>query len=106
MPLKGKLEAIIYAAEEPVTVDQMAVLLRRDVLAELAKEAANASAEASTGEAPEPALESSELASEPTADAMIEAAVDDSPEGASSPSPFRRRRSKIQNYQRSRRSSV
>jgi segregation and condensation protein B len=42
MSLKGKLEAIIYAAEEPVTVDQMAVLLREIVVAELANEASNA----------------------------------------------------------------
>ncbi len=46
MSLKGKLEAIIYAAEEPVTVDQMAALLRDIVLAELAQEAANAAAAA------------------------------------------------------------
>ena len=42
MSLKGKLEAIIYAAEEPVTLDQMAVLLREIVVAELANEASNA----------------------------------------------------------------
>lgn len=35
MGLQGKIEAIIYAAEEPVTLDQLATLLRRDVLAEL-----------------------------------------------------------------------
>lgn len=45
MSLKGKLEAIIYAAEEPVTVEQMAALLRDAVLVELASETANAAVE-------------------------------------------------------------
>ena len=44
MSLKGKIEAIIYAAEEPVTVDQMATLLRHEVLADMAAQAANAAA--------------------------------------------------------------
>ena len=35
MTLQGKIEAIIYAAEEPVTLEQIAWLLRRDVVAEL-----------------------------------------------------------------------
>jgi segregation and condensation protein B len=35
MGLQGKIEAIIYAAEEPVTLEQLATLLRRDVLTEL-----------------------------------------------------------------------
>src|ERR1051325_10051119 len=46
MNLQGKIEAIIYAAEEPVTLDQLATLLKRDVLAELE---AQASATASLG---------------------------------------------------------
>src|SRR5689334_7855671 len=33
MPIKAKLEAIIYAAEEPITLDQMAALLKDDLLA-------------------------------------------------------------------------
>src|SRR5215472_6977095 len=33
MSLKAKLEALIYAAEEPITPDQMAALLRDDLLA-------------------------------------------------------------------------
>jgi segregation and condensation protein B len=33
MPLTAKLEALIYAAEEPVTLDQLAVLLKDDLLA-------------------------------------------------------------------------
>ena len=46
MSLKAKVEAIIYAAEEPVTLEQMAVLLRENVLAELAATRARAEAEA------------------------------------------------------------
>src|ERR1700740_1176239 len=33
MSIKAKLEAIIYAAEEPITLDQMAALLKDDLLA-------------------------------------------------------------------------
>ena len=32
LSLKGKLEAIIYAAEEPVTVDQLTLLLKESVI--------------------------------------------------------------------------
>jgi segregation and condensation protein B len=83
MSLKGKLEAIIYAAEEPITVDQLAALLKTDVLAELASESANAAvraederAESESAEAlqSEPAAEQPQLVSEPTADAMLAAA--------------------------------
>ncbi len=38
MSLKAKVEAIIYATEEPVTLDQLASLLRDEVLAELRRE--------------------------------------------------------------------
>lgn len=33
MSIKAKLEALIYAAEEPITIDQLAALLREDLLA-------------------------------------------------------------------------
>jgi segregation and condensation protein B len=33
MSIKAKLEALIYAAEEPITLDQMTALLREDLLA-------------------------------------------------------------------------
>jgi segregation and condensation protein B len=36
MSLKAKVEAVIYAAEEPVTLEQLSALLREDTLAELA----------------------------------------------------------------------
>ena len=38
MSIKGKLEAIIYATEEPVTLDQLAALVKEDVLATLSQE--------------------------------------------------------------------
>ena len=38
MRIKGKLEAIIYATEEPVTLDQLAILVKEDVLAALSQE--------------------------------------------------------------------
>ncbi len=38
MSLKAKVEAIIYATEEPVTLDQLASLLKDAVLAELQAE--------------------------------------------------------------------
>ena len=38
MSLKAKVEAIIYATEEPVTLDQLASLLRNEVLTELRAE--------------------------------------------------------------------
>ncbi|MDR3762755.1 MAG: SMC-Scp complex subunit ScpB [Acidobacteriota bacterium] len=60
MSLKAKVEAIIYAAEEPVTLEQIASLLRADVLADLATAKAAAEAEAA------------ETASEPTASAAGE----------------------------------
>ena len=33
MSIKAKLEAIIYAAEDPITLDQMASLLKDDLMA-------------------------------------------------------------------------
>ena len=64
MSLKGKIEAIIYAAEEPVTVDQMAVLLREIVLAELANEASNAAIVAADAEEEAALAESNEQPAE------------------------------------------
>ena len=46
MSIKAKLEAIIYAAEEPITLDQMAALLKDDLLA--LKTAMPATSEATT----------------------------------------------------------
>jgi len=44
MSLKAKVEAIIYAAEEPVTLEQLATLLREPVLADLAAALAGSAA--------------------------------------------------------------
>jgi segregation and condensation protein B len=48
MSLKAKLEALIYAAEEPITQDQMAALLKEDLLA---------LKDAQAGTTPEPAAD-------------------------------------------------
>ena len=45
MSLKAKVEAIIYAAEEPITLEQIAQLLREVVLADLAAARENAAIE-------------------------------------------------------------
>ena len=50
MSIKAKLEAVIYAAEEPITLDQMAALLKDDLLA--LKTAVPATAEAASEGAP------------------------------------------------------
>jgi segregation and condensation protein B len=45
MSLKAKVEAVIYAAEEPITLEQLSVLLKDAVLAELAAARENAAIE-------------------------------------------------------------
>ena len=55
MSLKAKLEAVIYAAEEPVTLAQLAALFTADALEWKAEQAA-----ASAAPAPEPASETPE----------------------------------------------
>jgi segregation and condensation protein B len=57
MSLPGKIEAIIYAAEEPVTLDQLATLLKRDVLAELEAQAASEAQARAEAAAAQPASE-------------------------------------------------
>lgn len=52
MSIKAKLEAIIYAAEEPIMLDQMAALLKDDLLA--LKTAVPATAEATSDGTPPP----------------------------------------------------
>src|SRR5271169_3236880 len=62
MSLKAKVEAIIYATEEPVTLDQLASLLRDEVLTELrAEEGARLALNQIISDGPAPA-ESDELA--------------------------------------------
>ncbi len=40
MGLKAKIEAVIYAAEEPITLEQISLLVKDIVLAEEAEKAA------------------------------------------------------------------
>ena len=54
MSLKAKLEAIIYATEEPVTIDQLAALLGDAVLAESRAEEAAANADAADTQSSSP----------------------------------------------------
>lgn len=50
MSLKPKIEAIIYAAEDPITLEHIAVLVKDMVLAEMAAEAAKIAEELGTSE--------------------------------------------------------
>jgi segregation and condensation protein B len=54
MSIKPKLEAIIYAAEEPITLDQMAALLKDDLLALKNAPAMNGQADTGEGSQPQP----------------------------------------------------
>jgi len=77
MSLKAKVEAIIYATEEPVTLDQLASLLRDEVLTELrAEEEARLALNEVISDGPAPA-ESDELADD--------TAFDDAPAPAEAP---------------------
>ncbi|PSH03836.1 MAG: SMC-Scp complex subunit ScpB [Acidobacteria bacterium] len=62
MSLKAKIEAIIYAAEEPVTLEQISLLLKQVVLADLAAAKENAAIEQTNSEA-EAATENTESVS-------------------------------------------
>ncbi len=78
MSLKAKLEAVIYAAEEPVTLAQLAALFTADALEWKAEQEA-ASASESPG-TPETAASSAETVSNPDTPANPEAGAD--PEAA------------------------
>src|SRR5664280_3661541 len=68
MSLKAKVEAIIYATEEPVTLDQLASLLRGEVLTELhAEEEARLALNEVISDGPAP-TESDELAGDTALD--------------------------------------
>jgi segregation and condensation protein B len=60
MSLKAKLEALIYAAEEPITLDQLTSLLKEDLLA------------LKTAPAPESPAATSQSQSAPSDDATVE----------------------------------
>ncbi len=79
MSLKAKVEAIIYAAEEPVTLEQMAALLRDNVLAELAATKARAEYEAAENASAENTVSeagATESAANVTEDAAADSAGD------------------------------
>jgi len=89
MSLKAKVEAIIYAAEEPITLEQISVLLKDVVLAELAssrenlaiEEADSAAEAASEAQASEEAKsESADQESELLPELGMDSAVEAFPE--------------------------
>jgi segregation and condensation protein B len=57
MSLKAKVEALIYAAEEPITQDQMAALLREDLLALKAAQSGTPDPSTDGGAKPENSVE-------------------------------------------------
>ena len=70
MSIKAKLEALIYAAEEPITLDQMAALLKDDLLAlKTALPPSEAQPEAEAYSAANPEEENAETSAEISADA-------------------------------------
>jgi segregation and condensation protein B len=80
MSLKAQIEAIIYAAEDPVTLEQLVALLKEDILFVEQQGAVSAEAESasssSSGELPQLEGAAGEAASEETA-----SAVEAEPEG-------------------------
>jgi segregation and condensation protein B len=86
MSLKAKLEAVIYAAEEPVTLAQLAALFAADALewkAEQAAASAELAAEAKTGE--ELSLVNGEFVYLEPDGSIVDSAVLDSPSDAREP---------------------
>src|SRR5882724_5128708 len=73
MSIKAKLEALIYAAEEPITLDQMAALLREDILALKTAPETAAGAEPQSEQA---------VALPETVEAPVEAAAETVPEAS------------------------
>ena len=60
MSIKSQLEALIYATEEPITLDQMAVLLKEDLLALKSAPAAEVNAAANGDQPSQPGPEQEE----------------------------------------------
>jgi segregation and condensation protein B len=75
MSLKAKVEAIIYAAEEPVTLEQISLLLKDIVLADLASAQENAAIEQADSAAE---AEATASAATVTENAASDAAVEES----------------------------
>ncbi len=94
MSLKAKIEAIIYAAEEPITLADITALVKQDVLAEEAAEAARlASTEPQTQAETEP---TTEAPSESDAVPEHESPVSDAPvsESGEAAEPAKKKREK------------
>jgi len=73
MSLKAKVEAIIYATEEPVTLNELAALLKDPVLAELRAESQTVSADA----AADPVVEEMQYEPSTAGDSSEEAAAEE-----------------------------
>jgi segregation and condensation protein B len=84
MSIKAKLEAIIYAAEEPVTLEQIVLLVRDAVAQEIAAERAREATEAETNSASET---SSETGLSPQEAARMEAGAESATEEWPVPEP-------------------
>lgn len=85
MSLKAKLEAVIYAAEEPVTLAQLAIIFADDAMEWKAEqEAARNNEAAETAESPvNEAFDYADTTSEPATEAdLVEAAAEAEPEDA------------------------
>jgi len=76
MGLKGKVEAIIYAAEEPITLEQISLLMKDAVLQELSAEQARA-AELAVEQAAERETEAAEVVETSTPAEQTEAAAEE-----------------------------
>jgi segregation and condensation protein B len=85
MSLKAKLEAVIYAAEEPVTLGQLAVLFAADALEWKAeREAATVAEQSASGTEPPP-VNAEFNYEKPGTETTSEAASDESPEAGAEP---------------------
>jgi segregation and condensation protein B len=86
MSLKPKIEAIIYAAEEPISLEHIVVLVKDMVLAEMVAEAAKAAEERTTNAAPTTEnTDSAPALSEPGAESAAPAVGTETPELSETP---------------------
>jgi segregation and condensation protein B len=88
MSLKAKVEAIIYAAEEPITIDQITLLLRDVVLADLASAKENAAIEQADFVADSLATEATENVAAEESALLPELAIESAEEICPEPGPL------------------
>lgn len=86
MSLKPKIEAIIYAAEEPITLEHITVLVKDMVLAEMAAEAAKIAEEQAASEQPAESVAVTEATSPETI------ATTEAPTTVEAPEPTRKKK--------------